>query len=109
MLAFNANTQQEEEVTWASDATGELICTFPTGHFLKFPKGITKEQVAYLLEEHKLHNQGKEIITPEMEAANQAALKVTQDIAQELNGNTMPEGSQNNAPPAPEVQAQPQA
>lgn len=68
---FNASTQQVEEAELTVDHNGEIVATFEDGSFLKFPAGLTKAEFNEQIKLHKEHNQGQEVITPEMEAEAQ--------------------------------------
>lgn len=71
MLLFNANTQLEEEAETYVDHNNEIVATFADGSFVKFPAGLDKPTFESLIEEHKVANEGKEIITEEVEAEAQ--------------------------------------
>lgn len=85
MQALNAKTQQMEDVTFSVDKNKEIVCSFADGHFLKFPAGTSKQQIIDLLEVHNRENAGKEIITPEMEAAEAAEQAEAQALVDDLN------------------------
>ena len=101
MQVFNARTQQLENVTWAVDANNEIIATFQDGSFLKFPAGQTVEQLQSQVEAHRLASSGQEVITPEMEEQRRARAQASQQTVNQLNGNTMPQEDQTNAPDQP--------
>src|SRR5258708_10147582 len=104
---FHAATQQLEDVTWATDHNNELIATFPDGRFLKFPPGLTEEELQTLIDDHQGANEGQEVITEEVLAAQEAEKAAADDLVNQLNGNTIPEGDKINAPtvaePGPET------
>lgn len=139
---FNSNTQQMETATLRVDKNNEIVATFEDGSFLKFPstiietapaeeggavttRPVTPEDLDGMVEAERVHNEGQEIITPEMEAAAAAAreaglLAIGVDINdpeavaaatapippvepeltpnEATDGNTMPEGDKTNAP-----------
>lgn len=121
---FNNATQQLEDATLTVDANNEIIATFADDSFLKFPTVIvtetavgedapaavqtepmTKAALDTLITLHQEHNEGKQIITPEVLAAQEAvhdnalALIDEENETSTDNGNTMPGGDQNDVPP----------
>lgn len=87
MQVFNATTQKAETPNWEVDANGELVATFKDGSFLKFPSGTSEADLKKQLNEHEKQNKGQEVITPEMEAKNQADREVAEKLADKLNGS----------------------
>ncbi len=69
---FNATTQQVELAELSVDKNNEIVATFEDGSFLKFPAGLTSEEFAAQIAAVQVHNEGQEVITPEMEAAKDA-------------------------------------
>jgi hypothetical protein len=86
MQVFNALTQQKEDVKWEVDQYGELICRFEDGGFLKFPPGISKEELQKQVDAHEEANTGQEVITPEMEAKRLEEQTAAEALVNELNG-----------------------
>lgn len=72
---YNANTQQLEDADFAVDDNNEIVATFADGTFVKFPAGLTADEFENLKNVHAEVNTGKEIVTPEMEAAKDAERK----------------------------------
>ena len=68
MLLFNAVTQKEEEAEMSVDQNNEIVARFEDGNILKFPAGLTKTEFKALVKKNREHNEGQEIIAPEMEA-----------------------------------------
>ena len=119
---FNARTQQVEEATFYVDKNNEIVAQFADGSHVKFPAGLTKQELQSLIVEHEKANSGQVVITPEMEAAQAAERKQSLDLigaTEETNvvpeapiepatpqptnqpantGNTMPEGQSNVVP-----------
>ena len=102
MQILNARTQQLENVTWNVDRNNELVASFADGSFLKFPAGLSLEELGQLVDKHYQSNVGQEVITQERLAAEEAQRQASNALLAQLNGNTMPEGSQNNAPVTPQ-------
>lgn len=100
---FNANTQQLEEAELSVDANNEIVATFTDGSVLKFPAGLTSKQLDKLAETHHTANDGKEIVTDEMEKANAAE----RAASFELIGETDPEQRDVSDVPEGEVVDQP--
>jgi len=69
---FNALTQQLEDAELTVDHNNEIVATFKDGSFLKFPAGLTKDDFEEQIRLHQVHNEGQEVITPEVEAAKAA-------------------------------------
>lgn len=93
---FNPLTQQVEPADMSVDHNNEIIATFADGHFLKFPGGLTEEEFSDHIDAVEEANKGQEVITPEMEAANEAAR--ASNLA--LIGETpSPEGDKTNDTP----------
>jgi hypothetical protein len=92
---FNATTQQVEEAELSVDQNNEIVATFADGNFVKFPAGMTAEEFEKQIALVQAHNEGQEIVTPEMEAAKEAERAASLAL---INGNTMPEGDKTNAP-----------
>lgn len=82
MQVFNAATQQLENVKWSVDADGEIICRFEDESFLKFPAGLTKEELQTQVDAVQASNEGQEVITQEMLAAREQS----NALVNELNG-----------------------
>lgn len=97
MQVFNAATQQLEDVDWSIDGNGEIVATFGDGSFLKFPAGIDHDQLQALVDLQQTSNEGQEVITPEDQAAADAQYQASQELINELNGNTMPESANTHA------------
>lgn len=95
MQVFNAATQQLEDVTWTADKEGDLIATFEDGTFLKFPAGLSKEELQSQVDTVEEVNEGQEVITPEMEAKKAEDLANSEALVNELNGvDNVPEAPQ---------------
>lgn len=69
---FNAKTQQEEKAELTVDDNNEIVAEFKDGGIVKFPAGVSKEELDDLIEQHKEANEGQEVITPEVEAKQKA-------------------------------------
>lgn len=93
MQVFNAKTQQVEDVTWSKEFNGELTATFADGGFVKFPAGISRDELGKLVEAHQQANEGQEVLTEEQLAADAEMDALIND----LNGGT-PKGVKTNAP-----------
>jgi hypothetical protein len=89
MQVFNAITQQLEDVEWSVDHNNEILATFADGHFYKFPAGLSKDELEVLVDAHKA-NEGQEVITPEIEAAQEAEKAEAVALVDELNGVEAP-------------------
>lgn len=97
MQVFNTRTQQEENVVWSTDKANDLIATFEDETFVKFPAGLTLEEVQEFVNKHRDANEAQEVITPEMEAEMAEQQEANEKLLEQLNGNTMPEGDTTNA------------
>lgn len=95
MQVFNPKSQKNQNVKWTVDANGEIVCTFPDGHFLKFPAGTSQGELNRLVKKHEKVNKGQEIITPEMEAEREANREKAEALVSSLNEDTT-SGSQSN-------------
>lgn len=110
---FNATTQQVEPAELTVDKNNDIVATFDDGSFLKFPAGMTAEEFTEHIAAVQVHNEGQEVITPEMEAAKDAeraaSLALIADdteaeaapaASEQTNepGNTMPMEDKTNAP-----------
>jgi hypothetical protein len=106
---FNATSQQVEDAELSVDDNNEIIATFADNSFLKFPAGLTAAQFDAQISAIQKSNVGKQVITPETEAAlakeraNSLALigAAPESPAEPTNGDTTPEDNQTNDPPAP--------
>jgi hypothetical protein len=85
MKAFNAKTQELEDVVFSLDLNNDIICTFEDGHFIKFPAGSTKDEILDLLALHEAQNEGQSVITPEMEEAQAEQKAQAEEVIDELN------------------------
>lgn len=70
---FNATTQQVETATLSVDRNNEVIASFDDGSFVKFPAGLSPEQFDMLIELQQSANEGQDVLTPEVLAAQEAA------------------------------------
>jgi len=68
MQIFNARTQEIEDAEMSVDDNNEIVATFADGGFVKFPAGLSEKDFEELIGLHQEHNEGQEVITPEMEA-----------------------------------------
>lgn len=101
MQLFNAATQKDEDVVCTVDANNEVVATFEDGSFRKFPAGMTEDEIAEHAADIKAASIGQEVITPEMQAAQEEQTAASQELVDQLNnGNTMPEGNKTNEPPS---------
>lgn len=66
---FNANTQQVEKAEFEVDQNNEIVATFKDGTFVKFPAGLSKAEFTKLKARHQSDNEGKEVLTEEVLAA----------------------------------------
>jgi hypothetical protein len=73
-------------VTWSADNNSEVVATFKDGHFYKFPAGIDKDELGALVDALVIHNEGQEIITPEVEAAREVEKAQAEQLINDLNG-----------------------
>lgn len=96
MQVFNPKSQKHQNVEWAVDANGEIVCTFPDGHFLKFPAGTSQGELNRLVKKHEKVNKGQEVITPEMEAEREAAREKSEALVSSLNEDTTSESQSND-------------
>lgn len=94
---FNPSTQAVEPADLVVDANNEIVATFANGHFLKFPAGLDETQFSDQIAVVETANSDQIIITPEMEAANEAA----RAASEALIGVSAPEGDQTNDAPDP--------
>lgn len=85
---FNARTQEVEDATLTVDDNNEIVATFEDKGFVKFPAGLAEPQFKKLIEEHKTHNEGQEVITPEMEAAKVRERAASLALIGDENANT---------------------
>lgn len=99
MQVFNATSQQDEDVTWSVDSNNEIVATFADGHFIKFPAGITQADLTAACEALKEASQNQEVVTPEMEAEQQAQAEASQNLVDSLNATS--EDANTNADPNP--------
>lgn len=77
---FNALTQAVEDAELSVDHNNEIVATFADGSFLKFPAGISKKEFADQIKLVEVHNEGQEVITPEVEAAKAAERQASLDL-----------------------------
>lgn len=79
-LIFDTILQQEVEHELYVDGNGEIVAQSTlSDHFIKFPHGLTREEVLSLIDAHKEANLGQ----VSAEAAN-AKLEVSQALIDEL-------------------------
>jgi DICT domain-containing protein len=98
MQVFNTRTQQLEDVTWSTDKNNEVLATFEDGTFVKFPAGTTMTDLKALVKQHKVANEGQEIISPEQEAEMLKQREQSEKLVEKLNGNAMPTEDKTHAP-----------
>lgn len=78
---YEASQGKEVPHTLAVDDNGEIVATSTeTGHFLKFPAGLTKTQFEKALSDHKKAVENHEVISPEELEAKEAATKKSHSL-----------------------------
>lgn len=79
VIAFNAQTQKDEEAIVTVDQNGEFVFTFADGSFIKMPGDMTKKEIMDALKKEKESNEGQ-VSVEKLEAENAKKLSMFDDV-----------------------------
>lgn len=78
---YEASQGKDVPHTLEVDQNGEIVATSTeTGHFIKFPAGLTKTQFDKAISDHKKATENHEVIPPEELEAREAATKKSHSL-----------------------------
>lgn len=104
MQLLNVRTKELEDAKAYVDDNNEIVAEFSDGGILKFPAGLSKEELEAAVIRHNEteDNLNQEIVTPEMEAERVAEKANSENVLNEVFGGTPEEDKTDDPQPEEE-------